>query len=249
MNQHFRDSINENRRKTNYFHNAIHKYGKENFSFEEIDSATDCSELDDKERYWIAYYKSNIREYGYNLDSGGQSGGCKSDITKAKIGLTTLKKWEDPEIAEKMLDGLKRGTQTAKERAKENFVDFVCPVCHTPYKMKQWEINGRKTCSLKCAATLNYEQNLKHLQQITQSNYDKTLQRRTEIKEFIIEWCKNNSDIISNCPLNKITTQLQPLILIVEEKYSIKDIRSRMACFDFTSRKKFITYLQNIINN
>lgn len=247
--QHFRDSVSESRRKTNYFHNAIYKYGKENFIFEEIDTAETEAELNEKEIYWIAYYKSNIREYGYNLDSGGKSGSCKSEETKAKIGQTTLEKWANPELAEKMLDGLRKGIHTVKERAKDNFVEFTCPVCNKTYKMKLWETNGRKTCSLKCAAQMNYDSNTQHLKALSEARHEKTQQERYEIKQFIIKWAFDNKDIILHCPLNKITTQLKPLLEIIEEKYKIKDFRSIMLCFDITSRKKFITHLQNVVQN
>lgn len=247
--QHFRDSVSESRRKTNYFHNAIHKYGKENFIFEEIDTAATEAELDEKEIYWIAYYKSNIKEYGYNLDSGGKSGGSKSEETKAKIGQTTLEKWANPELSEKMLNGLRKGTETIKERAKDNFVEFVCPVCKNTYKMKQWEINGRKTCSLKCAAQMNYDSNTQHLKELSKTNRYKTQQERYKIKQFVMQWALDNKDIILNCPLNKITTQLNPLLEIIEEQYKIKDFRSVMACFDINSRKQFVLHLQDVIKN
>lgn len=148
-----------------------------------------------------------------------------------------------------MLNGLKKGTQTAKERAKDNFVDYVCPVCNIAYKMKQWEVNGRKACSLKCAAKLNYEANTKHLRKLSEINHQKKLQEKNKIKQFVIEWTYNNKEIILNCPLNKITTHLQPLLTAIEENYHIKDMRSVMLCFDITSRKEFVLHLQNIIKD
>ena len=51
---------------------AIAKYGKENFTVEQIDVASDRDELDKKEQYWIAHYGSMNRERGYNLTSGGE---------------------------------------------------------------------------------------------------------------------------------------------------------------------------------
>ena len=54
----------------NYFHRAIHKYGKENFTIEVIDSATTLDELDEKEIYWI-HKLNTIFPKGYNLKEGG----------------------------------------------------------------------------------------------------------------------------------------------------------------------------------
>ena len=53
---------------------AINKYGKENFTVEQIDIATNQDELNKKEIYWIEYYKSANEEYGYNLSVGGEIG-------------------------------------------------------------------------------------------------------------------------------------------------------------------------------
>ena len=53
-----------------YFHNAIRKYGSNNFYIEQIDEA-DGETLKEREKYWIDYYKSNIHEFGYNLTNGG----------------------------------------------------------------------------------------------------------------------------------------------------------------------------------
>ncbi len=51
-------------------HRAIHKYGVENFTIEQIDNAETQEELNEKERYWIEYYESNTSK-GYNLTDGG----------------------------------------------------------------------------------------------------------------------------------------------------------------------------------
>lgn len=52
-----------------HFINAIRKYGKENFKWEQIDIADTREELDNKEIYWIKYY--NSVENGYNIQDGG----------------------------------------------------------------------------------------------------------------------------------------------------------------------------------
>ena len=48
---------------------AIYKYGKENFIVEQIDTANSIEELNEKEKYWIAFYDSY--KQGYNETPGG----------------------------------------------------------------------------------------------------------------------------------------------------------------------------------
>lgn len=51
-------------------HNAITKYGKENFSICVIDNANTRDELDQKEMFWINFYNS-LSPNGYNFTKGG----------------------------------------------------------------------------------------------------------------------------------------------------------------------------------
>lgn len=54
-----------------YFHRAIRKYGKENFSWEIIAHGNNAEELDNLEKFYIAEFLSNDSSYGYNLTAGG----------------------------------------------------------------------------------------------------------------------------------------------------------------------------------
>ena len=65
-------------------HRAIKKYGKENFTIEQIDVACTRDELDAKEQYWIKFYDSMNSDKGYNLKSGGTH--CMfSESTRQKL--------------------------------------------------------------------------------------------------------------------------------------------------------------------
>lgn len=66
----WRQHINRAGRDNMPLHNAIYKYGKDNFLFEVIEECT-IDLLDSMEQKWIQYYNSII-PYGYNISSGGQ---------------------------------------------------------------------------------------------------------------------------------------------------------------------------------
>lgn len=84
---HIRTSNKPNSKNFQLLHKAIHKYGKENFLFEEIDNFQNYKDVLTAEIKWIKYYKSNVSEYGYNLTNGGEghSGFKHSLIAREKI--------------------------------------------------------------------------------------------------------------------------------------------------------------------
>ena len=53
-----------------HFYRAIRNYGIHSFSFAVVEQC-EKEKLDERETYWISYYKSNDKNLGYNLTSGG----------------------------------------------------------------------------------------------------------------------------------------------------------------------------------
>ena len=72
-----------------HFRNAIDKYGWDNFKHEIIKDNLTKKEAADLEIYYISFYNSNDRRFGYNMSSGGENGGGhpQSEETRRKIGL------------------------------------------------------------------------------------------------------------------------------------------------------------------
>lgn len=70
--EHIRHSKDEYNKNKPYIHRAINKYGKDNFTFEVIEECR-FEDLDEKERYYIAKYKSNEKDIGYNSTPGGDA--------------------------------------------------------------------------------------------------------------------------------------------------------------------------------
>ena len=56
-----------------YLYDAMNKYGYENFIVSQIEKCPD-NNLDEKEIFWIAFYQSNNKLYGYNMTAGGGGG-------------------------------------------------------------------------------------------------------------------------------------------------------------------------------
>lgn len=76
-------------------HNAIRKYGKENFKVEKIEDCDSIKLLNERERYWIKELKAQNSDIGYNIAPGGEggiggpmfAGHHHSEETKAKMSV------------------------------------------------------------------------------------------------------------------------------------------------------------------
>ena len=66
--EHIKTSLNIGNISRTKIHDAMKEYGIENFTFEILE---ECSKekLNEREKYWIAFYETNT--YGYNIKSGG----------------------------------------------------------------------------------------------------------------------------------------------------------------------------------
>lgn len=79
-------SYNSKAKRNSFLYNAIRKHGISNFLIEELDTATNIDDLNNKEIYWIQELKS-IAPFGYNLRLGGSNGGKFSQELKNKISV------------------------------------------------------------------------------------------------------------------------------------------------------------------
>lgn len=69
------------------FHDAIKKYGFENFKFEILEECTPDL-LDEREKYWIEHKHSNNKTIGYNITDGGDKGPTYAGVKNKNSILT-----------------------------------------------------------------------------------------------------------------------------------------------------------------
>lgn len=107
-------------KKKKYFNNhlfcSFNKYGWENFEFIIIDTAKTMEELNEKEIYYINQHKSNNRDFGYNIESGGRNSIPSTEtllkMSEAHSGIKQTEEWIENRIA-------KAGSEDAKKYGKE----------------------------------------------------------------------------------------------------------------------------------
>ena len=80
-----------------YFQNAWDKYGEDNFEFEILEEVKDTNLLDEREIYYISFYKSNDRDYGYNATPGGN---CFIGREEARSKLSISKRFNNSHLTE-----------------------------------------------------------------------------------------------------------------------------------------------------
>ena len=147
-------------------HNAIIKYGKDNFIVELIEDNIEEKDIDNLEKYYIAYYNTFIENnQGYNMTYGGQGvhGYKHSKDTLLKISSSSKNYWINLklndiekynslcEVRSKNLKGIKKSEETklllsiqAKNRFKNNPGTFKGKKHSTESKNLVSIANGQK---------------------------------------------------------------------------------------------------------
>ena len=93
-----------------YFYRAIQKYGWDKFTHEILYTGLSKEEACTKETELIAEYHSSIRDYGYNLSTGGEhpgSGRVVSEETRRKLSESNRGQTRSEETCKKMSDKAK----------------------------------------------------------------------------------------------------------------------------------------------
>lgn len=118
-------SLNLKKHKNAYLQSSYNKYGSSNFNFEILEYCG-CKFLPEREHFWVLHYKSNVRKYGYNIQTTGvlntvriMSKETKNKISKKHKGkkvseetrlrlLSYVKKKQTPEHIQNVINARKK---------------------------------------------------------------------------------------------------------------------------------------------
>ena len=106
------------------FNNAIQKYGWKNFTHEILEDYVPIEKINDRECYWIKLYKSNNRDFGYNIEEGGHAYRTFSEETRKKISDVIKGKPKSKECKQKLRDinlGKHLSEETRKKVSESHF--------------------------------------------------------------------------------------------------------------------------------
>lgn len=116
------------------FYRAIRKYGWECFTHEIVYSGLSFEDAEQKERELISKYRSYDKNFGYNLEHGGNCAkeisvethermclSHRTDSYRAKAKAVNEKRWSNPEAHRKMSERFsgERNPMYGKKRSKE----------------------------------------------------------------------------------------------------------------------------------
>ena len=123
-------------------YNAIKKYGWDNIKKEILYDNLNLYEANELERKLITeYYKSNIDEYGYNIENGGNNNGVHSDETKRKISEGNKGKVVSEETREK-LRKINKGKVVSEETREK--LRQICKKSNMKRNQHIIEFNNKK---------------------------------------------------------------------------------------------------------
>lgn len=141
-----------------YMANAIIKYGWDNVVHEILFENLTKDEAEQKEIDLIAYYKSDDREFGYNIEHGGNVISSISEETRKKMGESRKGKPLSEEHKRKIgesLSGKKRQRKkTVSKKEKIGNKNKYCIHCGAEFYPKS---NRQKMCE-ECKVTITREQ-------------------------------------------------------------------------------------------
>lgn len=160
--------------KNKYFYRAIEKYGWENIKHEILFNGLTKEEACQKEIELINLFKSNQKEYGYNLSSGGESGhaGCVcSEETRNRISKSSKSSLES---TKRKISGTLTGRKLSEEHRRN--IGIASKNRSEETKRKLSENNARYW--------KDREKSVEHTQKISDTVKRQMLEKSQAYKEY-----------------------------------------------------------------
>lgn len=118
---------------------AFQKDGFENFKVELIEECFDKDNLNEKEVYWIKYYRELLgNENLYNIKNGGQYGHCMKDKHHS----------EESKLKSSIANKGQKRSKLTRQRLKENHANINGP--NNPFFGKKHSEETKKLLAEKC---------------------------------------------------------------------------------------------------
>ena len=172
--------LKNNTHYNSYLQRSFNIYGRDNFVLSILEECnTDL--LDDRERYWIDYYKATDKKYGYNHLEGGQVTRIVHDETRQRMSESGKLKIFSDEHKRHITDSM--NGRKYSEESKKKMSQSKLSVGHLPPSQKG-KIRSEET-KLKMGhikptdeMTLDVRNNMTIKEFVTKYNYGRKIWRR-----------------------------------------------------------------------
>ncbi|MDO9542079.1 MAG: NUMOD3 domain-containing DNA-binding protein [Kiritimatiellia bacterium] len=174
-----------------YFQRAFNKYGEANFEFRILEE-TEAGLLDIQERLWIAHYKSNQEQFGYNSENGGRLNKQPSEETRRKMSKALKGHIVSLETRRKISEKNKGQiiSQEQRQRISKTLKGRPQPPRSKEHKKNLSEALKGKHLSEETRRKISIAGKLRKWSDETRQKFIKT----TTGKHHSAEWCQNISN-------------------------------------------------------
>ena len=180
-----------------YIHNAIAKYPDDVWDLKLLDIAYNHSELDYKETYYIVdVYGSMNPEKGYNLTTGGRTGGRLSPVAKKKVSQSVADIWNTPGYRERLSDSHLKAWDSEERREKASKTQLKLwdneerKKKQSQVQKKLWkndEVRKKRIEGMSKTAKKSWEDPSEAMLRNLNNMHQKTRKEIKNIKEFLID--------------------------------------------------------------
>lgn len=231
-----------------YMQNAIKKYGWNNIKHEILFDNLTKEEAEQKEIELIAFYRSNQREFGYNIESGGHYAGVMADETKKKISQKLTGRKLPKEVVEKLRERNTGRIVSAETREKLRLAKLGKKGWHrTPEHNENMRksLTGKKRSPEICkkfseiakGRVVSKETRIK----IGLANKGKKVSEETKLK--MSQAAKGK--IVSQTTREKMRKRMQKEVMCIETGEVFESVLQATAYYGFKSHRSICAAAQN----
>lgn len=196
-----------------YLYDAMNYYGYENFTVEKIEECPK-EKLDEREIYWISFYNSNNKNFGYNMTKGGGGGDTWTN--------NPHKKETSEKISKANLNSKRTPEQKARMSAAQKGVYYI------PIDKNELLIDIKNMMSVEDIC-VKYQISRRSFYKRCKDYFDKT---PTELR----------GDRLTHTNTQKISLNKEELLKYIQKGKTLKEISNIFNVSTETVRRRIIEY-------
>lgn len=231
-----------------YMINAIKKYGWENIKHEILFDNLTKEQAIEKEIELIAFYRSNERDFGYNIESGGNYAGSVSEETKRKISEKLKGRKIPVELVEKLKIINKNRVVSMETKEKIRQAHLGKKGWHRSFEHNEnmrKSLTGKKR-TLEQRQRMSEAQKGKHLSEETKKKLSEKLKGRIvseETRKRMSEAQKGKTASLET--REKMRKRMQKKVRCVETGEVFNSVLEATAHYGFKSHRSICAAAQN----